>query len=291
MPISLHSTRRPLTLIALMIAALFLAGAAPNVKNLVTNGDFERGTNKQDEPNGWHTRITGYTSTPEYEDPANKKGRTGVINFRCACGHEWGTTRPWTGLLCPKCKQMVVDLEESAGFYAKNFESVKLISRGNGKAVGVTMDGNVGGNQGVRVMSALMKAQRGGGYEMGFEALSDGKASIRVFLEGFRLVEDDEKATELLAKLPPECNPYKLTGRIKRVFRIHVNAEQPGRWTAFKEQGVPPKRSEFDLMLVNLYSYMPDAQAAFDNVFVRQLSQAEVDKFRKERGARDERFK
>ena len=274
----------------LMIVGL-VSGSAPAGRNLVTNGDFERGVTKQDEPIGWHTRITSYTSLPEYEDPANKKGRTGVVRFRCPCGREWGTVRPWVGLLCPQCKQMVTGLEESAAKYEKNYESVKVVPRGGGRAVGVKMTGEVAGSQGVRVLSALMPAERGAGYEMGFEAIATSGVSVRVFLEGFRLEEDDEEAKEFIKTLPSECNPYKLTGRLKRVARLHINAQQPGNWTFFKERTVPPKRSEFDFMMVNLYCYNFAGEAGFDNVQVRKITPAEVEKIRSEKNPKEDRFK
>ncbi|MCE9589718.1 MAG: hypothetical protein K8S99_04255 [Planctomycetes bacterium] len=283
-----HTTLRAA---GLLVMLALLCGAGSGAKNLVTNGDFERGANKADEPVGWHTHITSYTSVPEYKDPANKQGRTGVVHFRCACGYEWGTVRPWAGLVCPQCKQMETGLGENAGYYAKNFESVSLVDHGRGKAAGVKMDGEVAGHQGVRVLSGLMKAQRGGGYEMGLEARATSGVLVRAFLEGFRYEEEDAAAKEFLKTLPPESNPYKLPGRIKRVFRIDINMQTPGEWTGVKEQGVPPKRSEFDYMLVNLYCYNFAGEAAFDSVYVRQLTQAEVEKFRKDHPTRDERFK
>lgn len=252
----------------------FLASVA-HAQNLLVNGDFERGLGKTEEPVGWHWRITSITPVPEYRDPVNKKGRTGVVRFKCACEHEWGTVRPWTQLVCPKCGQMNTGLEDSSAFYARNFESCGLVEGVKGKAAGIRMDEAVASVQGVRVISTLVKAERGAGYEIAFDALSRGP-TLKVFVEGFRLEVADEEAKRWATTLPAQSNPLRQTTRLKRTFRKQVDVQNPGNWKHFAEGFVPPRGHEIDAMSVTLYAYYPKGEAAFDNVVLRKLSQREA---------------
>ncbi len=277
---------------ALVVVALLPAlGAVSSRKNLLRNGDFEKGLTDAGEPVGWHTRITGIIPVPEYRDPQNKKGRTGVYQFKCGCGHDWGKVRPWAMLVCTQCGRLNVGLEDSGDLYQTNERHVKLAERaGSGRAVRFTLPQSVGNNQGVRVVSDLVKARRGAAYEISFDAIAEG-SHLRVFVEGFRLMKNDEEAKAWVEDLDPKANPLGQTVRLKRVFRKQINAGTPTQWQRFGDRFLPPKRHEFDFMFVNLYAYLP-GKAAYDRVVLRQLSAAETRALRQEdsrRGGRARR--
>ena len=276
--------RHVLVWLALLALTMMLAGAAPRnqTPNLLRNGDFKKPPTKTNEPLGWHTRLTSIIPVPQYTDPEHKKGPTGVTHFKCACGYNWGSVRPWTMLICPQCKHMNIGLEDSGPQYRNNHESVSLIKLGQDRLLGLNLSKAVGENQGVRVISDLVRAQRGAGYEISFDAVSYGP-KLRVFVECFRIDKDDEKAKQWVKSLPSDSNPLKLNSRLKRVFRKQVNPGSPGQWQRFSEPFAAPKRYEFDYMFVTLYAYMP-GKAQYDNVVLRRLSQRELLDYWNERG-------
>ena len=275
--------RHVLVCLIAVTLTMMLTGAARNkTPNLLRNGDFKKPLTKTKEIVGWHTRLTSITPVPQYSDPENKKGRTGVTHFRCGCGYNWGTVRPWTMLLCPQCKHMNMGLEDSGSQYRKNHESVSLIKLGRDRSLGLDLSKAVGENQGVRVISNLVRAQRGTGYEISFDAVSYGP-KLRVFVECFRIEKDDEKAKQWVKSLPRKSNPLRLKTRLKRVFRKQVHPGSPGQWQRFSEPFAAPKRYEFDYMFVTLYAYMP-GKAQYDNVVLRRLSQRELLEYRREKG-------
>jgi len=185
-------------------------------------------------------------------------------------------------LVCPQCKHMNMGLEDSGAQYQKNHESVSLIKVGRDRSLGVNLSKAVGENQGVRVISDLVRAKRGAGYEISFDAVSYGP-KLRVFVECFRIDKDDKEAKQWVKSLPAESNPLKLKTRLKRVFRKQVHAGSPGRWQRFSEQFAAPKRYEFDYMFVTLYAYMP-GKAEYDNVVLRKLSRRELADYWRKKG-------
>lgn len=298
--------------LAVLLLALAQAGLA-RAQNLLVNGDFEArpvraapaaapssastpassssgaatasAPDPADatlEPRGWHTRITSFTPIPEYRDPAKKQGRTGNFQFKCGCGRDWGSVRPWALLVCPGCKHAVTGLEDSGDWYQRNHECVSVGPSGGrpGQALRFTLPEAVGNNQGVRALSDPVRVRRGEGFEVSFDARA-GASHCRVFVEGFRLEESDKVAQEWVKTLPAEANPLKQTTRLRRVFRQQVNAQTPGKWTPFKEQFVSEGRYAFDVLIVNLYAYMP-GEVAYDNVVLRRLSPAEMAQYRRE---------
>lgn len=278
------------TFIATLALCVFATIAAAQTPNLIKNGNFEDGVTDKSEPIGWHSRIVSYTTIPEYADPANKKGRTGKYNFKCGCGHDWGNVRPWAQLYCPKCHQMVTGLEEAASWYDENFKYVSLGDGKTGKGVTFTMPSAVAENQGTRVISTLVKAERGAGYEISFDAMSKGP-TMKVFVEAFKL-EEDKKSTEWVKTLPEESNPLKQTTRLRRIFRKQVDVQNPSGWKHFSEQFASPNdRYDFDVMCVSLYAYYPAGECAYDNIVLRKLTPAELAKYRKDNPrASEERF-
>jgi len=297
-------TRTPLAAMALAAAALLLllTPAVPEVfgasggsggsasAELIPNGGFEKGLNDRGEPVAWHTRLTSIIPVPEYEDPENKTGRTGVTLFKCGCGHVWGDVRPWTNLVCPECGHMNVGLEDSGGWYQENHKHVKLGPGRRGKGVRLTLPKHVGEMQGVRVLSRLITAERGAGYEISFDALSKGP-HLRVFVEGFRLVPQDRRAKEWLEQQPAEMNPMQIPVRLKRVYRKQINVGAPRQWERVEARFTAPRRYVFDYLMVNLYAYMP-GEAAYDNVRLRQLTKRELARFLEDNpGPKDRRLR
>jgi len=276
--------RHALGWLAVLALPMMVGGAARKAQtpNLLRNGEFEKRLTKTKGLVGWHTRLTSIIPVPEYTDPEHKKGRTGVTHFKCGCGYNWGTVRPWASLVCPQCKHMNMGLEDSGAQYQKNHESVSLIKVGRDRSLGINLSKAVGENQGVRVISDLVRAKRSAGYEISFDAVSYGP-KLRVFVECFRIDKDDEKAKQWVKSLPSESNPLKLKTRLKRVFRKQVHAGSPGQWQRFSEKFVPPKRYEFDYMFVTLYAYIP-GRAEYDNVVLRKLTRRELADYRREKG-------
>ena len=270
-----------LTLLVIAVAGASLA-ASRKPQDLLTNGTFERWDEETGEPLGWHTRITSIVPIPEYRDPENKKGRTGVYHFKCGCGYMWGTVRPWTNLVCPQCKQMNHGLEDSASNYDLNYESVVATDGKSGKGAGLKMSAPVGNNQGARIISKLVKAERGAGYKLSFDAKTQGP-NLKVFVEGFQLQPKDKKAREWVKTLEPESNPQKFTARLKRVYRHTVHARAGGDWQHFSSTHAAPERHACDYMFVTLYAYLP-GEASYDNVVLRKLTAKELKAHYREHG-------
>jgi len=278
------------TVVVVVVLSVFSTAASRKPKNLLSNGKFDRWSERTGEPEDWHTRITSVIPIPEYADPANKKGRTGVTRFKCGCGYMWGTVRPWTNLVCPQCRQMNHGLEDSAAIYDRNYESVEPVRGKSGKAAGMKLSTPVGNNQGVRVISKLVKAERGAGYKISFDAKSSG-SHLRVFVEGFELKSKDRNAREWVKTLDVKSNPWTFTTRLKRRYRHQVNVGKPGKWQHFSSTFAAQKRYQYDYMFVTLYAYLP-GEAAYDNVVLRKLTSGELKAHYKERGRpRDKRLR
>ena len=269
--------KRSVKTVSLVVFCLLLTStvtAKPaRYNNLLADCGFEKQLNKHGEPVGWHTRLTSIIPIARYNDPQQKKGRTGKYRFKDGCGYDWGSVRPWTMLVCPNCKHVNIGLEDSGDLYLNNHEYVKLVKRRRGNAVQLTLPEAVGNNEGVRVISHLIRAKRGIGYQISFEAKSQG-AHLRVFVEGFRLMEKDDTAKAWIKTLPDESNPLNQRTRLKRVYRKQVNAGAPTTWTRFKDRFVAPRHYQFDYMFVTLYAYLP-GKAWYDNVVLRKLTRAE----------------
>lgn len=277
-------------LIVMIVAAL----AAPALaQNLVKNGGFEKWT-EQGEPENWHSRITGVITVSEYKDPVKKKG---LIRkwFKDGCGYDWGEIRPFPGLYCPQCKQMITT-EESSDWYVKNGERVLPAPGKITKGAGMKMDDFVGANQGVRLSSDFIKAEPLAGYEWRLDVMTANNGAVQAFVEGFQYY-DDPKVEAWLKTLPKEVNPFGFTKPIKRTFRSHLYlaGKTPDRqWVSFSEQFVNMKnpRYRIDLMYVNLYGYMPSAEMVWDNIGLRKLSAQELAKYHAENPpSREERFR
>ncbi|QNN23227.1 hypothetical protein HED60_13415 [Planctomycetales bacterium ZRK34] len=254
---------------------LFAAGAFARTPNLLKNGNFEHGMDTTaGEPVGWHTKIIGIIPIPEYMDPVRKKGRTGKYEFKCGCGHIWGNVRPWAYLYCPECGRLNVGLEDSGDLYDDNETCVKIGAGKTGRGLEYDLPVAIGNNEGVRVVSDLIKAEPGAGYEISFDTKAS-KSHVRLFVECFREETGDDLATRWVKTLPAKSNPLRQTVRLKRVFRKHIDAKTPTTWTHFSETFVAPDRYAFDWMYVSLYAYLP-GEAAFDNVVLRKLTPAEL---------------
>jgi hypothetical protein len=223
----------------------------------------------------------------EYSDPEHKKGLL-YKHFRDGCGYDWGRIRPWPGLFCPQCGQMITT-EESADWYVKNFENVSLGSGKSGKCAVLKMDTAVGEIQGVRLCSDFMKAEKGAGYEIGVDVKGD--ISAQVFLECFQFVDKDEADAKWAASLPDKVNPYKHPTRLRRTYRIHIYPDVGGDWTRLRERDVMREQHPFDVMYLTLYGYGKAGEVGFDNAYVRKLSRAEVAAYKRANPVKEDRFR
>ena len=101
----------------IIIIALVLLLAAPALaQNMLVNGDFEKGQ-KNNEPIGWHSKITGIITVSEWKDPDNKKGLLGKY-FKDGCGHIWGRIRRST-----EAAQQALERAERRSFHPRSLFS------------------------------------------------------------------------------------------------------------------------------------------------------------------------
>ena len=229
--------------------------------NMIANGTFERGDRW---PDYWHVRLTDFM--PKRIDP----GPPPTYHYICACGHDFGEVKPWCGLICPKCSGFISG-EECGAWYVKNHERVSLVRGGvSGRCVKFTLPRSVGNNQGVRIMSYLVRAKRGWGYVLSFYVKARG-AHPRVFVEGYRF----QRSPKTTANWEGDKDPSAPSEPIERCFRAHVNCDSPRSWTKFTKDVVAPERYQFDFLLVKLYAYMP-GEAWFDNVSLRPMTTSEL---------------
>jgi hypothetical protein len=190
----------------------------------------------------------------------------------------------------------MITTEESSDWYVKNAERVAPAPGKNGKGAGMKMDDFVGSNQGVRLSSDFIKVDPDAGYEWRFDVITANEGAVQAFVECFQYY-DDPKIEAWLKTLSKEVNPMGFTKPIKRCYRDHIYlAGKTGdrQWRSFGQQFVNMKnpRYRFDLMYVNLYGYMPNAEMVWDNVVLRKLSPAELVKYHAENPpAKDERFR
>jgi len=143
----------------------------------------------------------------------------------------------------------------------------------------------VGENQGVRILSYLIKAKRGWGYKLSFSAKTKGSIA-RVFVECYRNL----RSPRTTAQWEGRSDPTAPSDPIERSFRAHVNCGSPGSWKEFTKDIVAPKRYHFDYMLVKLYAYMP-GEAWFDNVSLKPMTARELREWiSSKRKPKDKRF-
>jgi len=262
-----------------LVGLLWVLTAVPAFggANLLPNGDFDKGGDKW--PANWHCKLTDYM-------PKEQENAEGVKSYRyiCACGHDLGEVKPWCGLICPKCGGFLSG-EECGAWYVQNHERVSLIPDGNGYCVKFTLDKSTGENQGVRIMSDLIKVKPAWGYILTFRCKTKG-AIARVFAECYRKPKGWKSANWE----GPHDKAIGKDERIERIYRGHVNCGSPGTWTAFTKELVAPEKYQFEYISVKPYAYMP-GEAWFDDFSIRPMTTAEYEKYMSERKPKDKRFK
>jgi len=242
--------------------------------NLVRNGSFERG-NKH--PDYWHVQLTDFMPKKQAHNP-----RFTSYRYICGCGNDLGDVKPWCGLICPKCGGFIGG-EECGAWYLHNHERVSLGRGRSGRAIKFTLPPAVGNNQGVRAYSHLIKAKRGWGYKISFDAKTRG-SHARVFVECYRFLSAPKSAL-----WDGRRDPSAPKRPIERSYRAPVNCGSPSTWTRFSRDIVAPKRYRFDYMTVKLYVYLP-GEAWFDNVAVRPMTARELRSYLSRRKVKDKRF-
>ena len=279
---------------ALMAGALVVMMAGPALAlgpNLLSNGDFARGTKeKTEEAVGWHWRLTGVNAIPEYRNPEEKEGRTGDYKFKDGCGEFWpGGVEPWTHLYCPHCGHMVGGLGLSGDYYFDNHKFVELAEGRTGRGVKMTADATKGATEGVRLLSELVDVEPGKAYHVRFDLRRQGPGEFRMFAEGLRPNPDNEEAKQWLEKLPKRSNPEGHKARLKRVYRKPKTVEGTGDWATVKVTFEAPdkKRYQFNKLMINFFLNIPSedikrpAKAWIDNVELRQLSPSDYRRWKR----------
>lgn len=264
-----HATR--IAALCMALSPLALAG-----QNLVTNGGFEKHDGKV--PEGWHIKLTDFMPKEVGKDDA------GNMRYRyiCACGQDLGDVKPWCGLICPKCGGFISG-EECGAWYTQNHERVSLDRGPNGYCVKFTLDKSTGENQGVRIMSHLIKVKPAWGYVLTFSCRTKGGAIARVWAECYR-APHTAKSYHWEGPMDPGAKDG-----LERIYRAQVNCGSPDSWQTFTKEIVAPKRYQFDTISVKLYAYMP-GEAWFDNVAIRPMTQKEYDDFVASKKPKDKRF-
>ena len=315
--------------IALAVLLVALAAGPAAARNMIKNGNFEKGNIY---PDKWYVRLTDYMP-----DTTRHEGGARTYHYICACGHDLGEWKPWCGLFCPQCKGFISG-EECGSWYVRNHERVSLVDGRSGKCIKFTLARNVGNNQGVRVFSHLVKAKPGWGYVLTFDARTS-HSIARVFVECYRETKREGSFT-----WDAKFNPHKLNVPLERCYRAHVNCGSPtninpepeprkkksrgearsekakeeaakqepprddwssdkpnyepppptqaGPWGRYRKEIVAPRRYRFEWMTVKLYAYMP-GEAWFDNVYLRPMTAKELQAFISKRGSKvkDKRFR
>jgi hypothetical protein len=261
---------------SLLLLFALTGGVAFGGANLVQNGGFEKSDGKV--PEGWHIKLTDYMPKEVGKDD----GGTMRYRYICACGHDLGDVKPWCGLLCPKCGGFLSG-EECGDWYTKNHERVSLDRGPNGYCVKFTLDKSTGENQGVRIMSHLIKVKPAWGYVMTFSCKAKGSL-IQVFAECYRA---PQRGGSHYWEGP--MDPLKPKDGLERSYRAHVYVGACPEWKTFTKEIVAPKRYQFDTISVKLYAYMP-GEAWFDNVAIRPMTPSEYNEFISKKKPKDKRF-
>ncbi|MBM4039001.1 MAG: hypothetical protein FJ290_10865 [Planctomycetes bacterium] len=268
-----HAARMLALCLPLLSAASALAAA-----NLVENGGFEKSDGKL--PEAWHCKLTDFMPKEVGKD----EGGTMRYRYICACGQDLGDAKPWCGLLCPKCSGFISG-EECGAWYVQNHERVSLDRNGPGYCVKFTLDKSTGENQGVRIMSHLIKVKPAWGYVMTFSCRTKGSIA-RVWAECYR----PPQSTRSRYWEGP-MDPAKPKDGLERSHRAQVNCGSPASWETFTKEIVAPKKYQFEFISVKLYAYMP-GEAWFDNVSIRPMTPSEYSDFvaTKNKTIKDKRF-
>ncbi len=260
---------------------LFCSPAALAGTNLVANGGFERAQKDNEKlPEGWHCKLT------DFMPKETGKNDAGIMEYRyiCGCGHDLGSLKPWCGIICPKCGGFISG-EECGAWYLQNHERVSLDRGPNGYCVKFTLDKSTGENQGVRIMSHLIKVKPAWGYVLTFDCKTKGGAIARVWAECYAHPKVHKSANWD----GPRDKALGPDERLDRTFRAQVNCGSPANWQSFSKEILAPKRYQFEFISVKLYAYMP-GEAWFDNVAIRPMTPKEYDDFVSSKKPKDKRF-
>ena len=167
-----------------MIAALALPAAA---ENIIKNPGFE-----QEGINGapfldWFANQLGCMPQKFGVDAAGQA----IFHYICGCGADLGLQKPLVGEICPKCARISV-AEETGGWYQQNADYVKVAPGRHGRGVMFDIPLVVGQNQGVRLISGLVKIKRDWPYELTAAFKTEGPTMLRVFVECYRTMDAEK---------------------------------------------------------------------------------------------------
>jgi hypothetical protein len=320
--ISKPETRNPILMVTLFLVVALLSTPA-RAQNLLTNGNFTAGVNADGEPKGWHTRLVHIIAEPlsaaeqgagpatqgaapnnshtapkgdsQVASPVASKGAsnsTVLCNYMCPCGYKWGTVRPWTMLVCPKCKGTVMDLVDTDAWYARNHESIVILDTPKGKVLGMhpgndlkDSTGKPGGHlkdepQGVRALSDLIPAEHRTGYTFSFDFLAHGM-SAKVSIECFKEVPTDTEAANWVKTLPPECNPLHLKYRLMHSYALSDSSLSSDAWMHEGDKPIfcllrhDKGNRAFDYICLSLFAEKR-GEAGFANVKLRKVTPEEM---------------
>jgi len=310
-----------LAVLAVCVAVSLPAVAAQWPMNVIKNGDFEKEGYTGQLFLGWNANMMGYMPRAFGKDD---KGRN-ILHYICGCGYDLGLKKPWVGLICPKCFRVSV-AEETGSWYDGNPNYVKAVNGKAGRCVFFDIPKDIGENQGVRLISDLVKVKRDWPYQVTADCWSEGPVQ-RIFIEAYRLVGPGEERTpgskdftleegEEGEAAPADdarkdeakpdettkaddANPSEATGakkddllpgkdlEVEKTYRVNEVAAGGRVDRTF----MPPKRYKIDFIQVKLYGYMP-GKCYFDNVVVRPLTPQEAAKWvAQQKPKKDKRFR
>jgi len=159
---------------------------AESATNIIKNGGFEREGTNGNLFEGWSANMMGYMPRVFGRDALGQA----IFHYICGCGCDLGAEKPFAGLMCPNCGRVSV-AEETGSWYDDNGEFVKMGTGRHGKGCMFDIPLIVGQNEGVRIVSDLVKIKRDWPYEVTVAARTEGPTAIRVFVECYKVVDEE----------------------------------------------------------------------------------------------------
>jgi len=175
-----------LLLFSFFIFHFSFSSPAEAATNIIKNGGFEREGANGNLFEGWSANMMGYMPRVFGRDALGQA----IFHYICGCGYDLGTEKPFAGLMCPNCGRVSV-AEETGSWYDDNADFVKVGPGRHGRGCMFDIPLIVGQNEGVRIISDLVKIKRDWPYEITVSARTEGPTAIKVFVECYKVVDDE----------------------------------------------------------------------------------------------------
>ena len=175
-----------LLLFAFLIFNFSFSSPAESATNIIKNGGFEKEGANGNLFEGWSASMMGYMPRVFGRDALGQA----IFHYICGCGFDLGLEKPFAGLMCANCGRVSV-AEETGSWYDDNADFVKVGGGRRGKGCMFDIPLIVGQNEGVRIISDLVKIKRDWPYEVTVTFRTEGPTSVRVFVECYKVVDKE----------------------------------------------------------------------------------------------------